>query len=734
MKWISFAAIFLAAFVFGGEEANRAEIDRLVALLEADTFKERKQTQADLVAFMQTCGVEGWHYLAAIDTSKLPESELRIEKVLQKIEGTVAVPLLDANGKPIPNAVCELYRIPKSTYLYNQEGATFVGRTFADAKGIVKLPGPTVDDAGHPGILGADDPFAGPGIAGPGEARQPRFQIDVFAPGFGSGGCIWPERGINRDKGALTLPLVHEDSEQAERGVSGVVRDENGEPVRRACVMVRSIELPGLGGYNAYGETVALTDHRGRFRIYKSTQRLGKKLLPKNALMQLEVSGEGRFPAKLQQATAEEAAITLRRGTLQHRFTFEGGIDPRKASYVQYIGDKSRHGEVTLDRSFLTEGGLLVPGRYRGRMGELEFEDIVVTEDSPELLEFKRKAERKIAGRVLDGRSGKGARAIVFGYTGTTGGYLIDITREDIEALLAQPDDNLREHPTFDKLAGVYRIVCISRANAEGRYRIDPKGQKIYGVIALAPGMLPVTQRAVFEEDEDNGEGDQILPALHLFPAAKVRLEAVYPGGEEPKKTVKLWPEFRIVPEQKQAWLPQFEQTAKAREGSPGFYPTKYSAPAGEERLFYVPADLEFRMTFSPSYNKQWGPLIFDKKMRVGADEILDLGRGELTPTVEVRVKVVGPEGQPVEGVGVRHSYERKGRGTSWSTGETTDQQGLVTRRVAPGMKGQFGVLNLRGPQEIVRAPNLRTAFELDGPTEKVFEIRLNEAQMKLVP
>lgn len=49
-------------------------------------------------------------------------------------------------------------------------------------------------------------------------------------------------------------------------------------------------------------------------------------------------------------------------------------------------------------------------------------------------------------------------------------------------------------------------------------------------------------------------------------------------------------------------------------------------------------------------------------------------------------------------------------------------------------MKGKFGVVDLRRPRKSAPAANLIIPFHLDGPTEKVFEIQLNEDQMKLLP
>ena len=67
---------------------------------------------------------------------------------------------------------------------------------------------------------------------------------------------------------------------------------------------------------------------------------------------------------------------------------------------------------------------------------------------------------------------------------------------------------------------------------------------------------------------------------------------------------------------------------------------------------------------------------------------MLDLGRHQFKPAVEVYVQITNSQGQAVEGVPVRILRG----GNTWSVSHNTDESGLALFNVVPYSAGRFGV------------------------------------------
>ena len=131
------------------------------------------------------------------------------------------------------------------------------------------------------------------------------------------------------------------------------------------------------------------------------------------------------------------------------------------------------------------------------------------------------------------------------------------------------------------------------------------------------------------------------------------------------------------------------------------------------------------------AYTTEWSPLFSGRVVRARPGEVLDLGKPVALPTIKARVKVLDAEDAPVENCPVRYRHLAD---RSWQIGKMTDVDGEVEMRVGANLKGEFGVIGLRGPRAVNQAKNLRVGFQLTSEPQQPFVIRLNAEQVKAIP
>ena len=297
-------------------------------------------------------------------------------------------------------------------------------------------------------------------------------------------------------------------------------------------------------------------------------------------------------------------------------------------------------------------------------------------------------------------------------------------------------------------LGKVTEVQAITKTDEKGAYSVTlAPDVKIYGFYMVAPRMLPYEVRALKPEElrkmsrgkkpkEIDEDGAVRLAPMYRFPAARVHFSTRLPEGADPQQVVSLWPAWKIDDSVKPPWFTRFTDAKKARNGLPGFYPSFYwidaiGENADKQQTMMVPAGIKLRLQFRPSQGKNFGPIYVAEKLLLEPGEKRDLGTLELPKTVPVLVRVVDAKGNAIEGVFIRHRYLE---GNSWSIGVATDFDGQATISVAPGLKGEFGALNIRGPKGRLRDENLKVAFEIGDGEAKTYTIRLTDEQAALLP
>lgn len=405
---------------------------------------------------------------------------------------------------------------------------------------------------------------------------------------------------------------------------------------------------------------------------------------------------------------------------------------------VMHRKDSDHRYRIVLPTKLLSHGARLLEGKYTAsyfdsRGNQLEFAPVFVTKDSPELLEFHPRGAQSYTGRVINGLNGDPVEgAIVFGAYGSGQKRLVDISDDQFDALAKVSIGEIDDHPTTKALAEVKDIVGITRTDEKGQYTIsvDPT-KKIYGLYLVGAGIVPDEVRAKPAQEQNAAGGLEIadgaivVDTLHQFPSGRLSFSFKQEG-------LNVWPDWDVAKEweDRPDWSERFVHRLEARHGLPGFYPTKYWVRGEGKHRLILPADVPIQMKFSPGQRDAYGPVVISDAIRLSPGEELDLAEVEMPPTSPVPVRIVGPNGNPVEGVGVWFRYEHDG----WHSAGTSSPEGFVTTKVAPG-RGEFGVLRLGNPNEYLRAENLKTPFELkaDAPLDP-YTIQLTADQVKRVP
>lgn len=705
---------------------DRVEVELAIKQLEADTFPEREKAEQTLQSLLKANGYPLADLLIKTDKKgeRLVETRMRLRRILQRFavpEGseTVTYQLVDWQGKPLAGCLCEVYAMTRDHYLFDLQYARFAGRLLSMDNGALTLPKRLNPPTSFPGQPVDPPPVKAPSAMG----------VVVYVPGCGAAGVV-----LNERLPTVTLPLAANGTKAAMRAARGVVVDEDGQPVSHAVLRVASVEIPGLGGYNLPGEAVAVTDHQGRFRYYGCPQRIENHLLPIGARYSVQVAGKAVFPHQTVLTNQSPQRVVIRRGKSFHRFEFVG-LEVENATRefsVFHEGDAPPRTRMRLPDEFVREGGWLIPGTYSAKYQGADFASITVDAHSPVVLEFRMTALPRFTGHVYDAITGSPvADAIVFGSSGSRQKPLSEITDQQLRDLADQPVDAMKEHAVAKALNECKVLKGLTKTDADGAFSVAfDKPTDVYGFYTMAPGMLPYEVRALPTDAKAKGKQPVIVRDLFHFPAARITLTLVAPPEEPAPGRIGFWPEWKIEEDFQGERRDAFSKGTVSHHGIDGYYPSRYWVYAGERRRLTVPAGVPFRLWLAG--RQHWAPIFVDQRLELQPGEQIDLGEFRLTRTESVLVKVVGPQGQPLEGVVVRAAYDVD-RG--WMLGQTTNERGEVWLSVARALKGQFGVLDLRGPnRRPVQAENLRVPFDRKQDANTDYTIRLTQPQLALLP
>jgi len=170
------------------------------------------------------------------------------------------------------------------------------------------------------------------------------------------------------------------------------------------------------------------------------------------------------------------------------------------------------------------------------------------------------------------------------------------------------------------------------------------------------------------------------IPVMKLYPAATVMIEACTEA-----KHISIWPRWIIDENENPVWVREFLATDNRKESM-----FIYDAWIEQNKVqsFHVPAGLNLRVKLDTPYDKQFCPIEIPQVIRLAQGQVLDLGRHEFRPALEVYVQVTNSQGRAIEGVPVRVLHD----GSSWSVTHNTDESGIARFNVVPNSQGQFGV------------------------------------------
>ena len=107
-----------------------------------------------------------------------------------------------------------------------------------------------------------------------------------------------------------------------------------------------------------------------------------------------------------------------------------------------------------------------------------------------------------------------------------------------------------------------------------------------------------------------------------------------------------------------------------------------------QAQSFHVPAGLNVHLKLDTPYDEQWCPIEIPGVIHLVRGEVVDLGRYEFKPALEVCVLATDVWGEPVEGVPLRKIHN----GHHWGVAHNSDRSGVARFYVVPNSQGEFGV------------------------------------------
>jgi hypothetical protein len=610
----------------------------------------------------------------------------------------------DALGEPLAGAVVEIslaeYRGPRIP----------VGRA-------------ALDDAGR---LAWRRPFG----------NLPMVSFTVSHPDYG---CAEAGQYLGLDDKVI-VPLVRKGTVAAERAIYGRVVDPNGAPVPGATIQCSNVRTLGEGLINSLCEhSLGVADANGAFSFYlpnrKSRDDRGELIPPKSQYyVRIEAPKKlGLLPYAEPIENGREALVVLERGDHVRRLRFEdpnGEItDPAKLETITVSLRRPDRYVLMLHYEDWKDGVPLPLGTYeasmRGMPGELRFEPVEITRDSPQKVVFKLPAGVTYYGRVVHGITGRPLPgAFVLAESANCADLrLCDLTAEQWDALhdlaSAPPQDDAGLEP----LRKIYSFVKLVRTDATGSYGLvlEPD-EGFYGFVAFEQDYLAVMHRrhSLIPGPDHFAE----VPTLKLFPAATVLVETVI-DKEHPS----IMPRWEIDEGSRPAWVAELLGLDDGRES---FLEYKDWLKPNARQPVHVPAGVSLRLKLETPYDEEFCPLLIPQEIYLRQGETADLGRFAFEPALVVQVRVIDAAGQAQEGIPVRRLLVDRDGTRGWSVPHNTDGQGLARFYVVPNSAGSFGVScgnRDSGPL------NATVDYQVGGPEDagREFVLPLSEEMLALL-
>ncbi len=513
-------------------------------------------------------------------------------------------------------------------------------------------------------------------------------------------------------------------------------------------------------------EQVALTNAGGFFELSMASRRdysLSElaAVAPGYALARVRLSSMGargtrRGIASVPAAPNAQGVVEV--GTIEMlprervyfpRFVFEDAngpiTDPNRLRSISLSmpGGNARNLQQFLRAREFVPGAYSATGLWDGKY--YTFGVVDLTTQRPETVVFKtigvRATRVTYQGQIVHAVTGEPIWGAIVG--GSIIARRWDASRlesrqwDALKALGPNPDPN---DPAFTPLrapsdAPGPEVSGYAITDREGRFRIqveqsssftgntlwvlarDMVGMRQQLIASIPPdasGQGAVQNRLRFAPDE---KGVVTLPVLKVPPAATIRIHPVLPGARPEAGPLMLRLSWRIDPNKVPEWFPDMRTSAAT---GVSMFPQLPLEPNVDQTM-YVPAGVDLTLMMIPTGRQvTFLPLSFGT-MKLQPGEVKTFGRVECPKGVQIAVKVVDPNGDPIGGIVVFY-----GDDLAFSRSSQTDATGVAKLAVAPRSSGRVRVFRM--DSEARRQIEESTPYEVAGPEDagKEFTLRLS--------
>lgn len=499
----------------------------------------------------------------------------------------------------------------------------------------------------------------------------------------------------------IILPLVRRDTPAAERAIYGRIVDPNGVPVAGAAIQCLNIRTLGEGLINSFDESrKGITDANGAFSFYmpnrKSRDDRGELIPPKSQYhVRIDAPKKlGLLPYAKPIENGRETLVVLERGDRVRRLRFEdlngAIIDPAKLEAITVALRTPDRNVLMLHYDDWREGAPLMPGTYEASMretsGELRFEPVEVTRDSPQEVVFKLPAGLTYYGRVVHGITGRpmpGAFVLAMTSTGSDM-QLGELTAEQWDALHSLASDPPADDAALAPLHKMYGFTKLVRTDATGGYGVALEADEtFYGFVVFERDYLAVMyRRHSLQADKDHFAE---VPTMKLFPAATVLVETA-----ADKEHLSIMPVWEIDKSSRPEWIAELLALDNGRESDLEYH--RWLKPNARQPV-PVPSGVSLQLKLQTPYDEEFCPILIPQTIHLTQGQTADLGQFTFERAIPVQVKVVDSSGRTFEGIPIRRAHVEPDGATSWSVPHNTDEQGIARFHIVPNSIGSFGVL-----------------------------------------
>ncbi len=221
---------------------------------------------------------------------------------------------------------------------------------------------------------------------------------------------------------------------------------------------------------------------------------------------------------------------------------------------------------------------------------------------------------------------------------------------------------------------------------------------------------------------EPDSNGIVTIPPMKLFPAGTVIIHPVTPDLDHAGQPPRLRFHWMIQGENPPAWVKDLRHMHMENPGAS--VPAERELQPNVAQTVYVPAGANLTLVLRlPSPRNPWPP-IYVRDITLAQGQVLDLGRLEFQPGLEVLVKVLDSRGDPLARIPV---YAVDESGLSWSMRQLTDESGTVRIRVPNRSTGKFSVWHFDRQTWERREENVPFAVGAEEDAGKEFTLSLSD-------